>query len=89
MSMAGGELSPAHSRKQRNCETSLSELMCTSFVLTYCAPQTPENFPQSAVVRSVRSTKEPVVAVVQGRSPHGEQYRTMVYKRGATEVVHD
>ena len=41
------------------------------------------------VVRYVRSTKDPVLAVVQGPSPHGEQYRTIVYKRGATEVVHD
>ena len=27
--------------------------------------------------------------VVQGPSPHGDQSRTIVYKRGATEVVHD
>ena len=29
----------------RDCETSLSELMCTSFVLTHCTPQTSENVP--------------------------------------------
>ena len=40
-------------------------------------------------MRYVRSTKEPVLAVVQGPSPHGEQYRTITYKRGAAEVVHD
>ena len=28
-------------------------------------------------------------AVVQGPSPHSGQYKTIVYKRGATEVVHD
>ena len=41
-------------------------------------------FPEGAVVRYVRSTKEPALAVVQGPSPHGDQYRTIVYKRGAT-----
>ena len=45
-------------------------------------------FPQGAVVCYVR-TKEPVLAVVQGPSPHGEQYRTITYKHGATEVEHD
>ena len=30
-----------------------------------------------------------MLAVVQRPSPHGDQYRTIVYKRGATEVVHD
>ena len=29
-----------------------------------------------------------MLAVVQGPSPHGDQYRCMVYKCGATEVVH-
>ena len=33
-------------------------------------------------MRYVRSTKEPVLAVVQGPSPHGEQYRTITYKMG-------
>ena len=70
----------------RNCKTSLSERMCTSIVLTHCPPQ--KMFPQGAVVRDVRSTKEPVLAVVHGPSPHGDQYRTIVCKRGATEVVY-
>ena len=61
--------------EDRNCETLLSEIVCTSFVLT--------------VVRFLRSAKEPVRAVVQGPSPHGEQYRSIVHKRGATEVAHD
>ena len=30
-----------------------------------------------------------MLAVVQGPSPHGDQYRTITYKRGATQVVHD
>ena len=34
-------------------------------------------FPQGTVVRYVRSTGEPVLAAVQGPSPHGEQYRTI------------
>ena len=46
-------------------------------------------FPEGTIVRYVRSTKEPVLAVVQGPSPHGDRYRTIVYKCGATEVVHD
>ena len=46
-------------------------------------------FPQGTVVRYVRSTGEPVLATVQGPSPRGEQYRTITYKRGAAEVVHD
>ena len=45
-------------------------------------------FPEGTIVRYVRATKEPVLAVVQGPSPHGDQYRTITYKRGATEVVH-
>ena len=40
-------------------------------------------------MRYVRSTGEPVLATVQGPSPRGEQYRTITYKRGAAEVVHD
>ena len=36
----------------------------------------------------VCSTKEPVLAVVQGPSPHGDLYRTIAHKRGATEVVY-
>ena len=39
-------------------------------------------------MRYVRSTKEHGLAVVQGPSPHGDQYRTIVYKCGATEVVY-
>ena len=46
-------------------------------------------FPQGTIVPYVRSTGEPVLAVVQGPSPHGEQYRTITYKRGVAEVVHD
>ena len=34
-----------HIAHDRNCEMSLSELICTSFVLTHCTPQTPENVP--------------------------------------------
>ena len=30
-----------------------------------------------------------MLAVVQGPPPHGDQYRTIVYKGGATKVVHD
>ena len=39
-------------------------------------------------MRYVRSTKDAVRAVVQGPSPNGEQYRSIEYKHGATEVVH-
>jgi hypothetical protein len=46
-------------------------------------------FPEGTIVRYVRATKEPVLAVVQGPSPRGDQYRTITYKCGATEVVHD
>ena len=46
-------------------------------------------FPQGSVVRCVLSTKEPVLAVVLGPSPHGGQYRSILYKRGSPEVVHD
>ena len=42
-------------------------------------------FPQGTVVCYVCCTKERVLAVVQ----QCEQYRTIVYKHGATEVAHD
>ena len=37
-------------------------------------------FPQGTVVRYVASPKEPVLAVVQRPSPHGEQYRSVAVK---------
>ena len=84
--------SPASFQGEKNtpvsCYTETAR-RCTSFVLTHFTPQTSEKVPQGTVVRSVRSTKEPVLAVVQGLSPHGEQNRSAVYKRGATEAVHD
>jgi hypothetical protein len=46
-------------------------------------------FPEGTIARYVHVTKEPVLADVQGPSPHGDQYRTITYKRGAAEVVHD
>ena len=72
----------------QNYESSLLELMRTSFVLTHCTPETSQMFPEGTIVHYARSTKEPVLAV-QGPSPHGDRYRTITYKHGATEVVHD
>ena len=46
-------------------------------------------FPQGTVVRYFCYTKEPVLAVVSGPSPQGEQYRSILYNRGAPEVAHD
>ena len=54
----------------RNCETSSSDLMCTSFVLTHCPPQAPDNVPSKALLRAMSGPqKEPAPAVVQGPSP--------------------
>ena len=55
-------------------------------MLECCRPL--KMFPQGAIVCYVCSTKESLLVVVQGPSPHGEQYRTITYKRGATEIVH-
>ena len=71
------------------CETSLSELMCTSFVPTHCTPWTSEIVP-SRHCCALSPFYKGACADCCAR-PFSPWYRTILYwyKCGATDFVHD
>ena len=79
-------LLPCLPSQDLHCTKALHPLTCAvrcvvHFSTLIALPRPMKMFPQGIAVRSVRSTKELVRAVVHGPSPHGEQSRSVLCRK--------